>query len=386
MNSIYTVIENANLVLETGILWDGVIVVQNDRIVDFGTRATVEIPSGAKHYDAHGAYVGPGFIDLHVHGGNGFSTCSEPVKAAEFFLRHGATSILATPDYSMTLATFLDSIRTIKAAIPTAKTIRGMYLEGPYMNPNYGCNSHINPWRHPIDPTEFKQLVDEAGEFATVWAIAPEREGLLPFLKYARQVNPNTLFAVGHSEARPDQIRALGTAFKPRLQTHSMNATGRQPVGGGLRGYGPDEYAWQEPDVYTELISDSLAVHVHPDMQRLLLHTKGLHRVVLITDSTVFDGSPAPQYAHVTDLSFDACGDIAGSRITMNQACRNVMTHTNCGIAQAFIMASLNPARAIGIDCERGSIERDKIADLVFVNDRFDVKDVMLGGEICNFD
>jgi len=194
------------------------------------------------------------------------------------------------------------------------------------------------------------------------------------------------LFAVGHSEARPDQIRALGTAFKPRLQTHSMNATGRQPVGGGLRGYGPDEYAWQEPDVYTEMISDSLAVHVHPDMQRLLLHTKGLHRVVLITDSTVFAGSPPPQYAHVTDLNFDAHGGIAGSRITMDQACRNVMTHTNCGIAQAFIMASLNPARAIGIDRERGSIECGKIADLVFVNDRFDVKDVMLGGKICKFD
>ena len=70
----------------------------------------------------------------------------------------------------------------------------------------------------------------------------------------------------------------------------------------------------------------------------------------------------------------------------MEQACRNVMTHTNCGIAQAFIMASLNPARVLGMHHDRGSIERGKIADLVFVNDRFDVKDVMLGGEICKFD
>lgn len=386
MNSTYTVIENADLVLENGILWDGILVLRNDRIVDFGKRGCVEIPADAYHIDAHGSYVGPGFIDIHVHGINGCTTCFETKRAAEIFLRHGATSILATPDYSMTLATFLDAIRSIKAAMPEAKTVRGMYLEGPYMNPNYGCNAHINPWRHPIDPTEFTQLVDAAGTDATVWAIAPERDGLLPFLEYARKINPKTLFAVGHSEATPEQIRALGTAFKPKLQTHSMDATGRQPVGGGLRGYGPDEYTWQEPDVFAEMICDSLAVHVHPDMQRLLLHTKGLHRVVLITDCTVFNSPNPPEYAHVTDLNFDDRGGIAGSRITMDQACRNVMTHTNCGIAQAFVMASLNPARALGWDCERGSIERGKIADLVFVNDRFDVKDVMLGGKICNLD
>jgi N-acetylglucosamine-6-phosphate deacetylase len=61
------------------------------------------------------------------------------------------------------------------------------------------------------------------------------------------------------------------------------------------------------------------------------------------------------------------------------------MTHTNCGIAQAFVMASLNPARALGWDCERGSIAVGKIADLVFVDDRFNIKDVMLGGQICKF-
>ena len=385
MNSTYTIIENANLVLETGILWDGTLLLRDGKIAAYGKKAEITIPTDAYRIDAKGAYVGPGFIDIHVHGGNGYTTCFDTVKAADFFLRHGETSILATPDYSMNLATFLDAIRSIKAAIPEAKTVRGMYLEGPYMNPNYGCNSHINPWRHPIDPAEYKQLVDAAGEYATVWAIAPEREGLIPFLEYARAVNPNTIFAVGHSEARPDQIRALGTALKPRLQTHSMNATGRQPVGGGLRGYGPDEYTWQEPDVFAEMISDSLAVHVHPDMQRLLIHTKGLHRVVLITDCTVFNSPNPPEYAHVADLNFDDRGGIAGSKITMDQACKNVMTHTNCGIAQAFVMASLNPARALGWDRERGSIEIGKIADLVFVDDRFNVKDVMLEGVMCNF-
>jgi len=61
------------------------------------------------------------------------------------------------------------------------------------------------------------------------------------------------------------------------------------------------------------------------------------------------------------------------------------MSHTNCGIAQAFVMASLNPAKVIGMDDEIGSIEPGKIADLVFVDDKFNVHQVMLGGKICNF-
>ena len=379
----YTLIENAQLVLETGILWDAELLILDGRIADFGKRGEVTAPADAYRIDAHGAYVGPGFIDIHVHGGNGYSTCHDTVKASKFFLSHGETSILATTDYSMPFDEFLSSIKEIKQALPLAPTVRGIYMEGPYMNPNYGCNSHKNPWRHPLDPKEYKALVDEAGEHAKVWAIAPEREGLLPFLEYARRVNPSTLFAVGHSEALPDEIRALG-AYRPTLQTHSMNATGRRPVSGGLRGYGPDEYCWKDPEIYTEMISDSLGIHVNRDMQQLLIHTKGIHRVILITDSTNPDSPNPPEFANVPDLNYDERGGIAGSAITMELACRNVMTHTNCGIAQAFIMASLNPARALGMQNDRGSVARGKIADLVFVDDRFNIKNVMLEGSICN--
>ena len=384
MNSTYTIIENANLVLETGILWDASLLICNGRIAAYVKNEALSIPAGAYRIDAKGAYVGPGFIDIHVHGGNGYCTCHNTKEAANFFLSHGTTSMLATPVYSMPFDEFLSSIKEIKAALPETKNVRGMYMEGPYMNPKYGANAYKNPWRHPLDPAEYRALVDEAGDLARVWAIAPEREGLLPFLQYARQVNPSVIFAVGHSEALPDEIRALG-AYRPTLQTHSMNATGRRPVGGGLRGYGPDEYCWKDPEIYTEMISDSLGVHVNRDMQQLLIHNKGIHRVILITDSTNPDAPNPPEYAHVPDLNYDARGGISGSKITMDQACKNVMTHTNCGIAQAFIMASLNPARLLGMQNERGSIEIGKIADLVFVDDRFNIKDVMLEGVTCSF-
>ena len=376
---------NANLVLESGILFDGCLLIEDARIADFGGQQDMEIPAGAQIIDAQGAYVGPGFVDIHVHGGGGHSTCYEPEKAAAHFLRHGETSILATTDYHMDCQTLLKVIPTIRKAMKNAPTIKGIYMEGPYTNPGYGSHADTNPWRSGVKEEDFKPIVDACGSDARVWTVAPEREDLLPFLQYAKQVNPDAVVAVGHSEATPMQIRALGK-YRPTLMTHAMNATGRQQATRGLRGYGPDEYCFKEPEMYAELISDSCAIHVHPEMQQLLLHTKGVNRTVLVTDSTVHNNPVPEKYAHVKDLNFDPRGGLAGSKLTLDMASRNIMTHTNCGIAQAFLMASTNPARVVGLDDEIGSIEKGKIADLVFVDDRFNVEKVMLAGCVCKFE
>ncbi|MBR4030851.1 MAG: amidohydrolase family protein, partial [Clostridia bacterium] len=264
----------------------------------------------------------------------------------------------------------------------TNKVIKGFYFEGPFINVKYGCNSDLNPWSPDNIPEEqYKAFVDEAGTYAKVWITAPERADIKGFAEYARKVNPEVVFAVGHSEATPMQIRAMGK-YRPTLQTHSMCATGRVPVCGGTRGYGPDEYCFKESEVYTELICDSLGIHVHPEMQQLLIHNKGIDKVILVTDSTMDDCENPPELAHITDLNFDHNGGLAGSRLTMDQACKNIMTNTNCGIAQAFLMASTNPAKAIKMDEEIGSIDIGKKADLVFVDDKFNVKQVMSEGKM----
>ena len=140
-----------------------------------------------------------------------------------------------------------------------------------------------------------------------------------------------------------------------------------------------------EADIYAELISDSCGVHVCSDLQQMILQIKGVHRTVLITDSTGFTNPNPAHLAHVTDLNFDDRGGLAGSKLTMDQACRNMMASTNCGIAQAFLMASTNPARALGFD-DIGSVEVGKKGNLVFVDDRFRVQKVMLRGELCHRD
>ena len=382
-------ITNCQLVLENGILWDATLLLSDNKIASFGEARVTEIPEDAEIIDTGGNYVGPGFVDIHVHGGGGYQTSTHPVEAAEHFLRHGETSLLCTPSGtgSKPLSELVNIIHTIRDAMKIAKNIKGIHMEGPYYNPNYGANKKINTWGHkPIVKEDFIPLVDAGGTDIKNWMIAPERvnEGLMDFLKYAREVNPDVIFSVGHSEATPAQIRALGK-YRPANMTHITNATGRLPAPGGTRSFGPDEYALKEPEMYAELISDSLPVHVPADLQRYVIKGKTVDKVILITDSTVYPNPPRPDLAHVTDINFDDWGGIAGSKLTMDVACRNIMKHTSCGITEAFIMASRNPARLLGLDDEIGTIEVGKTADLVIVNDRFDVKTVILGGEVCSF-
>ena len=377
-------IHNAKVVLETGIIWDGVILLDGDRIAAVGDRREVEIPAGCEMIDAEGAYVGPGFVDIHVHGGNGHMFDAEPLEAAEHFLRNGETTILATLYYNLSKEGFLDSIKKVQAAMAAGgagDAIAGIYMEGPYMNPKFGAMPERNKWKGAIAEEAYKEVVDTVGTDAFVWSVAPEREGIEEFVKYAGTVNPHAVFAVGHSEATPAQVRKM-KRYGLRLQTHCMDATGSFSEWVGTRGAGPDEACLNDPDMYAELICDSGAVHVNRDLINLIVRTKGVDKVVLITDSFVSD-LPAPEkLKHITDLIFDENCWLSGSKLTMNVACRNIMSHTNCGIAQAFLMASRNPARAIGLEDEIGTIESGKLANLVFVDDVFNVKKVILGGKV----
>ena len=382
-------IENAKVVLENGILWDGIILVEGERIAAVGKPGEVEVPSDAQRIDAGGAYVGPGLVDIHAHGGGGHMYWEEPEQAAEYFLRRGTTSVFPTLYHSLDKQTFLESIDRIQAAMAAGgagKAIRGLYMEGPYMNPDFGASKKKNKWLGDIRPEDYKDVVDRAGSLVKVWVIAPEREGIEPFVQYAKSVNPDVVFSVGHSRATPAQIRKLKKYGLNHL-THCMDATGRVSAWAGTRGTGPDEACFLDPDMYAELICDSGAVHVNPELQRLILRNKGIDKVVLISDNSGRkQDNPAPEgLRHMTDLSFDDQGNLGGSRLSLDMACRNIMTHTNCGIAQAFLMASRNPARSVGMDDEIGTIEAGKRADLVFVDDMFHVQNVMLAGSLQQF-
>ena len=103
--------------------------------------------------------------------------------------------------------------------------------------------------------------------------------------------------------------------------------------------------------------------------------------MILITDGSP-NTDPLPEgFEHMSDLAFDKDRNLAGSRLTMNGVCRNFMKHTNSGIAQAFLAASTNPAKALDMYNEIGSLEVGKKANIIIVDDMFNIKKVMLCGK-----
>ena len=376
-------IKNAKVVLENQILWDGALLIENDRIVSVGNLTEIKIPNDAEIYDAEGSYIGPGFVDIHVHGGGGYLLYEEPKLAAEHFLKHGETTVLSALYYDLSKEEFIEYINLVKKEIKNdnaAKIIEGFYMEGPYMNPKYGASPEKNKWRGAIKKTEYQPIIEAAGSLAKVYVIAPEREGIEGFVRDVKEVYPEAVFSVGHSEATPEQIDKL-KKFDIKLQTHCMNATGRIKTLAGVRSCGPDEACLMDKEMYAELICDSCGIHVHPDMLRMVIGIKGVDKVILISDSFVSMEESPEDLKHIKDLQFDANGGLCGSKLTLDLACKNLLSHTDCGITQAFLMASRNPAKVIGMDDEIGTIEAGKRANLVFVDNAFNVKNVMLNGK-----
>ena len=375
-------IKNATLVMKDHLIPEAVLFVEDGLIAGFGEMRSTSIPEGCEVIDAEGLYVGPGLVDIHNHSGGGHWFFDEPIPAAQFNLEHGTTTVLATLYFNMNKDQLLEQAKTVQAAMktPEGANIAGFYMETPYMNPKFGADREGNPWKGPICKDDYQPLIDQVGTDAKVWVLAPERENIEQFVIDAKKANPTVKFAVGHSEASPQQIEAL-MPYGLCIGTHHTNATGDRPMYPECRGVCVDETVNYNRGIYAEMISDSRGIHVDPYMQRLIRKIKGEDRLVLISDSCVFDGPVPEGYDGVTDLCFDFEGEIAGSKLTLEVACRNVMKHTGASIVDVFRYASYNPSRAVGFT-DRGEIRKGLRADLVFVDHWMNVKKVILGGEV----
>ena len=369
------VIKNCNIVLENVILLDGIILISNGIIENFGKAEEINIPTEYEIIDAKGNFVGPGFVDIHVHMGNGYATYTDVEQASSYFLKHGTTTMLATPPYSLNLDEMITAIKNVKNRIGKTKNVKGLYMEGPYINTKYGAGARDNPWANGVVESEYKKLVDEAGELAKVWTVAPELENIKSFLEYARKVNPNVKFAVGHSEATYEDLEAVKNFIT--IQTHAFNATGKKSEELGVVGYGPDEYSMQNDNIDCEIISDYEGAHLKSPIQKFIVKIKGVDKLMLITDCFDYADSDGN-----SDVNRNKYGELCGSRLTMEKTCYNIIHHTGVSMVDAFNMASRNPARAIGLIDKIGTIKKGKVADLVIVDKDFKVKTVISNGEV----
>lgn len=378
---------NAELVMIDHLIPDAVIFIEDGKIAGYGEMRNTSIPKDCEIIDAEGLYVGPGLVDIHCHAGDGVRFEEEdPIRAAKAHIKTGTTSVLATLGARLQKNQYFDACERIRQAMkqPEGENIAGIYSEGPYLNPQYGSLSHLNPWREGVKSEDYETIISASADLVRVWALAPEREGILSFVQAAKKANPEVKFAVGHSEASPEQIEAL-IPYGLCIGVHHTNATGDLPKYRECRGVCVDETVNYNDNIYAELISDSFGVHVAPYMQRLIRKIKGDKKIILITDQTAHNIKNPEGYEHITDLNFtytaDGEVDISGSKLTLNQACRNYMKHTGASIVDAFRVASYNPAKVVGLT-DRGEIREGLRADLIITDQKMNVRTVILNGKV----
>lgn len=381
---------NTRILTEYGIIRDGAVIFNEKGIEYAGPAAKAQIPADAEIIDAKGRYAAPGLIDIHCHGAWDMRFPKDPLHCAKYHLQHGVTTILPTFAYTDTMEDMEGGAEKIRRqrSLPGGQTMKyGIYMEGPYMNGEGGGISKYT-WGGPIRKEVSGRLLAAVKDLVLVWAVDPDRDGIEEFIMDAREVTPGVIFAYGHSHATSETCRAF-RHYGFKVQTHhgdSGLAPGRAQ---GTPGAGCDEYTMNEPDMYAELIVDQTGIHVVPDLVKLVIKTKTPDRVILITDSTLREeGKNAADKGiwYGPDLNYDDIGFLDGSCMTLEHACANVMTHTAYGLCHAIMMATITPARMLGIDGEVGSLEKGKRANIILIDDDVNVSAVWLDGVQCQKD
>lgn len=379
---------NTKLILEDGIIFDGAITYDEDRIVSLGKRDEVDISGCDEVYDAEGLYTAPGLVDIHNHGCREKWFYEDPMLASRYFLSHGTTTVLPTFYHAMSKSDMIEGAARIREAKKqgAGKIMDGIYMEGPFMALSGSFLSDIK-WSGAIQESDYKDLIAAFGDMIKVWAIDPNRENIESFMEYAKEHTPHAVFAHGHSGATFEAIQNL-KHYGVKIRTHITNAgqaKGRSQV---KFGPGGDHFCFYDPDMYAELIVDESGVHVAPGMVKTVIRIKGVERVCLISDHTTcgdnnYKNDEAAGIWYGPDLNYDDRGWLAGSLMTLDNGVRNVMTHSGYGLCHAIRMASLTPAEAVGISHEVGSLKVGKKANLMIIDDTVKIKRVILEGKLA---
>ena len=342
-------------------------------------------PAGAEVMDLAGLSLVAGFIDLHVHGGGGFSLMTEDAEEIRSYARwvvsKGVTSFLATlvaasrPQMERWLAT----VSVLEEEVDGGAHPLGAHLEGPFLNPKRR-GALLPAALRPPDVAELLAYVQTAGGRLKVIVVAPELPGAAEVIGVARE--QGLVVSMGHTDATYEEAREAISRGVTQA-THCFNAM--RPF--HHRDPGCLGAILASPQVTAELIGDG--VHVHPGAMALLLRAKGPLRTMLVTDGVApsglgsgtysFGGRPIAVKGGVFILPD---GTIAGSVATMDQMVRNLVELGLGSLPEASRMASLNAATVLGLDGHKGRVASGYDADLVALDESLEVTMTFAGGQL----
>lgn len=373
-------LKNGKYLAENGEIKRGSIFIENDRIVSIGETNMEE--HLCRTFDIENKIVIPGFIDIHFHGAIGldlmYAKPEEIIKISKYLAKTGTTSYLATTITSSNedLEDAVENITTASHQIVGGAAIEGIHIEGPYISPlKKGC--HEPKFMRAPENRDYDNLKRIVNPLKLHFTVAPEIEKVLDFIDYVN--SKGDTISIGHSDADSllvkNALRAGATSF-----THLFNAmkgiNHREP---GVAGTALLSNA------FVELICDG--VHVNPEIMNIVYRLKGKDQIILVTDAMqaaglgdgdfVFGGS---KVCVQDGIARNEDGTLASSTLTMLDAVRNMMKLTDVSFAEAIQMATLNPAKLLGLDRVLGSIAEGKRADILVIDEMINLEMVFCRG------
>ena len=354
---------------------------EGDRIKQVAPAGTLH---GAEEIDAAGKYVTPGFVDIHIHGAAGADFCDsvdgsqEYVKTMQKYLgSQGVTSFMGT-----TMAFSEEILNDIFAAVKPlfnqeaqGAVLRGVNMEGPFFNK---AKKGAQAEKYIIDPDweMFQRLWQTSGGNIRLVDVAPELPGAVEFIRKASELRN---VSIAHTSATYEEAKAA-YANGASHTTHLFNAmpafTHRAP---GVVGAAADDAA------HVEMISDG--IHLHPAVVRAVFALFGAERVCLISDSMRACGMPNGEYSlggqkvFMNDgLATLEDGTIAGSATCLAECFRRAVKF-GVPLESAMRAATINPAQAVGLFDELGSVTAGKRADVLVLNKDLQPEHIFIGGK-----
>lgn len=387
---------NATVITDSGLMPDGMIVARQGRIEYVGPRRDEYVPPEAERIDAGGAYLAPGFIDLHVHGGGGsdfMDANDQDVQTAiRFHAAHGTTALCpstATASLAEILAA-IDAVERYRKGDQSFGRVLGLHVEGPYLAfSKRGC--HLPEHVRKPEEREWRQIL-ERGRIASM-TLAPELEGARALIQAL--ASQGSLASAGHSEALYHEMEEAvdwGVRHVTHLycaMTDAMSNRWRgtpNPRSGGIL-----EAVYLDERLTSELISDGK--HLSAEILRLALRVKGHDGLAIVTDAMRAAGMPDGDYTFgprhgmrtVVRNRESRVPDgtaLASSVFAMNEMVRVFRQATGCPLWQAVRMASLTPARIMSCQNELGSLAPGKLADILLLDEQLEVKATYIGGRL----